>query len=126
MIAFVVARNVGTIDREDTPYHGYVRLAGDPIGQWYGYLVSGTGPQLLALDALDNVEGLVAVRTGDGGLHWPEEDMEANLRVRLNTWLTNRGYETFPEGLTYKQWVIRLFRLFNKDFTLNRFSVKEP
>ena len=110
------------IDPTVTPYHGFIRC-GDLAG-WCGYLVSGTGAQLLAIDALPGIVGLVAV-TEDGDVKWPElaETIAAAVRTKLNTWLTNHGQQTIPADWAYRRVIRELYERMNPDFDLDNFDV---
>ncbi|GAG50803.1 unnamed protein product [marine sediment metagenome] len=106
------------------PYHGHVfcdRFAGRGA-----YLISGTGAQLLAIDELPGVIGIVAV-TESGELRWPELDGEIGeaVRAKLNTWLANHGWPTIPEGWTYRRVIVAIYRRFNDRFDLNNFDVDD-
>lgn len=112
------------IDSVATPYTGYV-LCGQVAG-WGAYLISGTGAQLLAIDALPGVVGLVAV-TESGDKKWPELDGEiaSAVRTKINNWLSNRGWPTIPLGWTYKRVVREIFTRISDRFDLNVFDVKD-
>lgn len=106
-------------------YRGYV-LA-DTLGGTHGaYLFSGTGPQLVALNALATVTGIVAV-TEAGGTRWAELDgtTAAGIRTKLNTFLTSKGQPTIPTGWTYRKVIETVFKRLNADFSLDAFDVAE-
>jgi len=112
------------IDRSVTPYNGYI-LA-DQVGNYGAYLFSGTGAQLIALNALPNVVGIVAV-TQNGDVRWAELDgtITPAVRTKLNTWLTNRGYPSIPAGWTNRQVVDAVFKRINPNFDLDNFDIAE-
>ncbi len=112
------------IDTSVTPYHGHV-LSGQ-LGQYGAYLFSGTNAQLIALNALPNVIGIVAV-TNNGDVHWTELDntIAAGVRTKLNTWLTNNGKPTIPAGWTNRQVILALFRHLRPSFDWNQDWVKD-
>lgn len=112
------------VDFQATPVKGYV-LA-DQIGGFGAYLFSGTGPQLVALNALPQVVGIVAV-TESGDTRWAELDgvIAAAVRTRLNTWLTARGYPTIPAGWTYRRVIEAVYKRLNDHFDLGWFDIAE-
>jgi len=99
----VSAVSNGVPDFSGLPCSGNVLLAITPNRAWGLYIVTGTGGQLTAINALPTVYALCLVTAG--GSHWPElEDViSAGVRTRFNQWLTNRGYPTIPAGWTYRQ-----------------------
>ena len=107
-----------------TDYRGYVFC--DQIGNFGAYLFSGTGAQLIALNALPSVIGLVAV-TDNGNVRWAElDDLFPNAtRTRINTWLTNRGLQTIPAGWTNRRVVREIFERLNDKFSLDSFDVAD-
>lgn len=126
MKAFTFIKNMDSIDREATPFHSFIRVAGPGIGNWYPYLISGTGPQLTALNALSNVEGIVAV-TENGDVKWVEldEQVASAVRARLNTWLDSRGLPNIPADWTYRRLVREVYQQFNSHFDLDSFDVMD-
>ena len=127
MKAFAIIRMSGgqpEIDLETQPYHGYVLC--DQLGQWGTYLISGTGAQLQAINALSHVYGICAV-TENSDVRWAELDdiPVAAIRNRLNTWLTNRDQPTIPADWTARRIVKAIYRRFNSHFDLNRFDVAD-
>jgi len=128
MKAFMVAKHGPEIPATDDAgkrmYHGFVRLA--RIGDWAVYLVSGTGAQLLAIDALPNVIGICAV-TESGDVKWGELDANIALAVRtkLNTWLTARGLPTIPAGWTNRKVLVEVAKRMDERFDLGFFDVAD-
>lgn len=112
------------IDRAVTPYVGYVLC--DRVGAHGAYLISGTGAQLIAINALASVIGLVVV-TQAGNVRWTELNGVISLAVRtkLNTFLTNQGYPTIPAGRTYRQVINAVFQRVNARFDLSNFDISE-
>lgn len=112
------------VDFTATPVKGYVLC--DQVGGHGAYLFSGTGPQLVALNALAQVVGIVAV-TESGETRWAELDgvIAPAVRTRLNTWLTARGHPNIPAGWTYKQTILAIFRRMNSNFDLGNFDVAD-
>jgi len=98
-----------------------VRGDSPPVG---AYLMSATGAQLVAIDALPYALGIVGVT--DNGVKWPELDGSAAQAVinKINTWLTNQGInKQIPSGWTYDRLVRELFQWFNEHFNLRNFDV---
>jgi hypothetical protein len=126
MKAFAVVDMVAgkpNVDFVVTPCRGY-SLAANLPGQWGLYLFSGTGAQLIALNALGNVYGIVAM-TESGGVRWAELDgvIAAGVRTKMNTWLTARGYANIPAGWTYRQVVEAIYQRMGQNFDLNGVDV---
>lgn len=122
MKAFALARMAGgqpDIDPTVTPYHGYVLC--DRIGNtgWGAYLFSGTGPQLVALDAHPQVVGIAAVTQLD-------DQVGSAVRTKINSWLSNRGQPTIPAGWSNRRVVREIYKRANARFDLNNFDVAEP
>lgn len=113
------------LSREDTPYTGHVHI-GNLNHQWGAYMVSGTGAQLMAINALPKVIGIVAV-TEDGGVRWAELDgvIATGVRTKINTWLSNRDYPNIPVGWTYRRIVREVFQRLNNKFDFDWFDVTE-
>jgi hypothetical protein len=127
MKAFAIIRmSGGSPDIEELPIHGYVLAFHTPNYNWGGYLLSGTGPQLNALNSLPQVFGIVAV-TEDGDVRWAELEgaCPAAVRDRLNTWLTNRGYPNIPSGWTYRRVIREIFQRVNEHFDLDAIDVAD-
>ncbi len=114
------------IDPTATPYHGHVIC--DRIGStgWGAYLISGTGPQLLAIDALPGVVGIMAV-TESEGVKWGELDGVplAAVRTKLNIWLMSRDQPTIPNDWTARQVVKAIFKRANTHFDLDKFDIAD-
>lgn len=123
------------IDTTITPVHGWV-LSGQ-LGQYGAYLFSGKVAQLGALDALPNVLGIVAVTIKDvidpntgvmtKDVRWIELDdsLPADVRTKLNTWLTNHDKPTIPSGWTNKRAIRVLFRHLRPDWEWEQDWVKD-
>ena len=97
-----------------TPVKGWAHF--DSLGQYGAYLFSGTAAQLVALNALPNVVGLVAMMgKADNDKEWLELDgaIAPAVRTKINNWLTARARPTIPAGQTYKQVVRTIFRHFH-------------
>lgn len=111
-------------DLNGMPYHGFVFC--DQIGQWGTYLVSGTGLQLKAIDALSHVYGICVV-TESSDVRWGELDdvPTAAIRNRLNIWLTNHNQSMIPADWTARQIIRAIYRRFNEHFDLARFDVAD-
>ena len=129
---FAISRMAGgqpDIDLTATPVHGWV-LSGR-IANYGAYLFSGTNAQLLALNALPQVVGIVGVTisTNEDGvvLHWAELDnvINAAVRTKLNNWLTNNGYPTIPADWTNKQVIRAVWRHLRPDWDWNQDWVKD-
>lgn len=128
MKAFALVRMIDgqpDIDRVVTPYHGFVLC--DKIGNtgWGAYLFSGTGPELTALDNLPQVVGIVAVTQNE--VKWGELDnpVASAVRTKINTWLSNRGQPTIPEGWSNRRVVREIYQRANARFDLNNFDVTD-
>lgn len=129
MKAFVLIRMRGgrpDIDFEQTPIPGYVLADQIRNTGWGAYLVSGTGVQLLALDALPQVVGIVAV-TEDGNVKWGELEnpVDANVRQKLNTWLSSQSHPTIPDGWSNRRVVREIYERANAHFDLDQFDIAE-
>ena len=128
MKAFMIAKHGPEIPATDADgkrmYHGFVRLA--RVGDWAVYLVSGTGAQLLAIDALPNVIGICAV-TESGTVKWAELDanMALAVRTKLSAWLTARGYPTIPTGWTNRKVLVEVAKRMDAKFDLGFFDVAD-
>lgn len=112
----------------NTPINGYVLAAG-PFGNYGLYLVSGTGAQLTALNALSNVWGLVAM-DDSGDVRWSQLDnvIAAGVRTKLNQFASARGWPNVPAGWTYRQvltWLVNKFKRDNDDWDLNKTWVSD-
>lgn len=106
-----------------TPVKGWAHC--DTIGNQGAYLFSGTGAQLIALNALPQVVGLVAMT--DSGIKWAELDGVISVAVRnkINTWLSARGLQTIPAGWTYKRTLLEIYRRFNERFDIDGIFVTD-
>jgi hypothetical protein len=113
------------LDRAATPFRA-VLCCGRLNRNWGAYLVSGTGPQLAAVNALPHVYGIVVV-TESGDERWVELDgtIAPAVRTRLNTWLTNRGHPNIPAGWTYRQVLNVVYKRMNARFELDAFDVAD-
>ena len=125
MKAFALCTQVGgmpILGDPPLPCTGWVQCG--TIGQFGGYLFSGTAAQLIAINALANVIGLVAM-TETGDVRWAELDgnLPAALRTRLNTFLTARGWPTIPTGWTYRQTVVEIFKRLNDRWDLSSHNI---
>jgi hypothetical protein len=128
MHAFGLIRMSGgqpDVDFTATSLYGY-NLIGS-LGGWGAYLVSGTAAQLTALNALSQVVGICVI-TNSGDVRWAELDgnIAAAIRMKLNTWLSNRGYPTIPAGWTYRRVVREVFQRINAGFEIEAFDVDGP
>jgi hypothetical protein len=115
------------IDTSVTPYSGYV-LSGEIASTgWGAYLISGTGAQLLAIDALAQVVGIVAV-TQSGDVRWGELDdaLSSVVRTKINNWLSARGLQTIPDGWTNGRVVREIFQRANSRWELSAFDIRGP
>lgn len=113
------------LDRSITPYHGSNHI-GNINRQWGAYLVSGTGPELVAIDALPQVVGIVAITEG-GSVKWAELDgvIAAGVRTKLNNWLTARGYPNIPASWTNRRAIREVFQRLNPLFDFDLFDIEE-
>ena len=107
-----------------TPCTGWVQCG--IVGQYGAYLFSSTAAQLVAINALPNVVGIVAV-SESGTVRWAELDgvIAAGVRTKLNAWLTARGYPTIPAGWTYRQVVMAICKRLNAQFDLTTHDVMD-
>lgn len=112
---------VPDIDATATPYKGYVLC--DTLGSWGAYLVSASGAQLTAINALPAVVGIVAVT--ENGVKWAELDgtIAAGVRTNINNWLTNRGITNIPSGWSYRQVINAIYNRFNNRFDINSMDI---
>jgi len=127
--AFAFIRMAGgspQIDQTTTPYYGFAYVG--RIGVWGAYIISGTQAQLLALNALPEVVGVCFVSQADTE-RWPELNDTINpaVRTKINTFLINRGFEfTIPVEWTNRQVLLKTFKYFNYNYTLNGTDICEP
>ena len=124
---FAICRMAGgqpDLDLEVTPVHGWA-LA-DQLGQYGAYLFSGTGQQLLAVNALPQCLGIVGV-TSSGDVRWPELDgaLPENIRTKLNIWADSMGLPNVPDGWDYRRTVKEVFKRFNDKFDINSIDISE-
>jgi hypothetical protein len=131
MKLFAIIRMAGgqpELDQEQTPYHGYVFCdqIQQGIHQWGAYLVSGTEEQLQAIVALSHVYELCTV-TEDEDAHWPEleDEVDGNVRGRLNGFLRGANKPDVPPGLSNRSTVEQVYGDFNPRFDLARFDVAD-
>lgn len=105
-----------------TPCTGWVQCG--TIGQYGAYIFSGTGDRLLAINALSNVIGLVAM-TESGNVRWAELDGTITVaqRTKWNTWLSARGYPTIPVGATYRAIVMAVYKRLNNLWDLQTHDI---
>ncbi len=105
-----------------TPCRGWVQCG--TIGQYGGYLFSGTASQLQAINALSNVYGLCAM-TDTGTVCWAELDgtVTTAFRNKANLWLTARGWPTIPAGATWRQVVLAVFKRLNNLWSLSSHDI---
>lgn len=54
----------------------------------------------------------IAKKDADGSYDW-DELMDEAERTKINTWLTNRGFDPLPEGITDRQAVLQIFHFVN-------------
>jgi hypothetical protein len=110
-----------------TPYYGYQHLVTIGATGWGLYQFSGTGAQLLAINALPEVVGLCG-RTDSGAVVWSEgnDAIEDGVRTKLNNWLSARGLPTIPAGTTKKQVVLAIARRVLSDFDWEKNWIRGP
>lgn len=121
---FCIAQMIGGVPNIDLPYTGYV-LA-DQLGNFGAYLISGSTQQLLDINALPQVVGIVAV-TDNGNVRWTELDgvISSSVRTKINNFLTTRGLPNIPANWTYRQVITAVFQRFNTRFDLGGMDVIE-
>jgi hypothetical protein len=113
------------IAQAEPPYTNYVSMGDLPAG--FGlYMVSDTGPRLIAADAIPGVYGICAL-TKDGDVVWAELDnvITPAMRLKINSWLTAHGFPTIPATWTNRQVVVAILKRINDKFDLNGFWVAE-
>jgi hypothetical protein len=110
-------------DRETYPYHGHAHCAS--LGEWGAYLISGTRPQLTAINALPEVVGICLISKGED---WAEIEslITAATRTKINNWLTARDLQPIPSGWTNRRVVVEIFKRLHNQFDLNNFWIAEP
>lgn len=118
MKAFAIISVTGgnpDIDTRVTPVAGWA-LAYQISANWGVYLVSGTGPQLVALNATAPVTGICNV-TESAAARWAELDdvVASGVRTKLNTKLTALGKATIPAGRTNRQVLQAIHNYFNNN-----------
>lgn len=107
------------IDQQATPYLAHHHVG--HVKNWGAYLITGTGQQLLAIDALPQVIGICAVtRIDDQNDKWPElnEVINATKRTKINNWLSARGYPTIPAAWTNRQVILGIYKRLNGNFEI--------
>jgi hypothetical protein len=123
----IIAMAGGAPDLGDLTYYGYSLAA--HIGQTWGlYVISGTGAQLAAIDALPQVYGICAV-SASGAIHLAsglDDVIAAGARTRINTWLSARGYPSVPADWTYRQVITAIYQRVNSDFRVEACDVEDP
>ncbi len=127
--AFVLMRMIGgqpNIDFKETPIHGRAHIPTNLPGDWGAFLVSGSGAQLLDLQDLSNVIGIVAV-TEDENTHWGELDglVDSGIMIKLNNWIGN-NHPSWPRVKavhTYRKIIKELFSRLNINFKLSTIDV---
>ncbi len=104
------------------PCRGWVQCG--LIGQYGAYIFSGTGGQLIAINALSNVVGIVAV-TESGDIRWGELDgvVTPAIRTKLNNFLTARSLPTIPVGWSYRQILIAVYKRLNPLWSLDSHDI---
>ncbi len=123
MKAFAIATQTNGIPNiSSLPFAGWTQCG--RVGTFAAYLFSGTGPQLIAINALSNVYGLVAM-TESGSIRWAELDgtVTTAQRTKWNAWLSARGYPTIPVGWSYRQIVLAVFKRLNNLFDLTTHDI---
>ena len=125
---FAICRMVSgqpDLDLEVTPVHGWALV--DQLGQYGAYLFSGTGQQMLAVNALPQCLGIVGV-TSSGDVRWAELDgpLPTAIRNKLNIWADSMGLPNVPLNWDYRRTVIEVFKRFNEAFDLNSIDISEP
>jgi len=126
--AFLVSTiSNGIPNFSDLPHTGNVLCAKTPGGGYGIYVVTGTGAQLVAINALPHVIGLCSVTEGGGDGRWPElEDVILPaVRTKLNTWLTARGYPNIPAGWTYRHVIREICQRLNEFYEIENTDVLE-
>jgi hypothetical protein len=120
-----VAGGVPDIGQLGTDYTGHVQV--DSVGSWGAYLISGSGAQLTAINALPQVIGICQVT--ENGVRWGELDSVVSTTVmnKLNAWKTaNRPtWPAVTAGMTYRTIINFLFNKFNVKFNLNAIDISE-
>lgn len=108
------------LDKTITDFHGYVYIG--QIAGWGAYLISGTGAQLTAINALPEAVGIAVMTKDADGTQWKELDstITAAVRTKLNTWLGNNGYSTIPAGWSNRKVVETVFRRLNPNFDIEK------
>lgn len=84
-----------------TGWRGFVYVGTLP-GAYAVYIITGTGPQLTAIDAHANTIGGLLVT---GSERWAELDVAipTALRTKINTYRTAQGLSTIPASTTLLQ-----------------------
>ena len=128
---FFIAPHVGgapVLNLTDLSAPNYVHLTGwvqiGTIGGFGAFLASGTGAELLALNAAPGVIGLCAM-SESGNVRWAELDgtITTAQRTKWNAWLTARSYPTIPVGTTYRAIVLAVFKRLNNLWSLSSHDI---
>lgn len=86
------------------------------VGEWGAYLVHGTGAMLLDLNTQPGVTGICTKNQLN-------QTVKAAVRTKLNTWLTNNSYPTFPADWTNRRLIKAIFKHFFPDYDLRSVDV---
>lgn len=108
------------IDTQVAPYHGHIFIG--QVAGWGAYLISGTGPQLTAINALPEAVGIAVMTQTADGVKWAELDSTVTLAVRtkINNYLTSQGLATIPAGWTNRKVVKTIFKRINPNFFIEK------
>ena len=130
MKAFALLKMTGGLpDVDGLPYCGHVLCA--QIGEFGAYMITGTGPELLAIKNLGlNRVVPICVFTEDGPSYRPELDEHLTQAAvnYLNAWVESE-HPNWPRantGHTYGQVVEFLFKKFHGQFDMAGFWVRGP
>lgn len=106
--------------QEEGELRGGYSWVGD-IGQWNAVLIVTTAARLDTVEVAAGNNALVLVRVSQAG---GELDININgdALIKLNIWLTNRGFPTETNG-SARQIIRRLFRRFLGRFELEQIDV---
>lgn len=116
------------VDLNNTPIHGIV--LGGRIGSYGIYVLSGTGAQLQAVDALPGVVGIAAFTDDPNDpVKWAALDgpIPAGVRNKIDTWVANNhpAWGTIPAGWKLRDLVKFIGKKLNTHFDLASLNVAD-
>ena len=115
-------------DIGDLTFYGFVR-SGTPIGDWDIAIITGTAPELAAINQVPDVTQVaIWLNTDEGNNRQAMLDrpLPGNVRTQLNQWLQEQGQEAIPAGRSGREASMTIGRLLNDWFDVDNFDVVGP